>query len=100
MLAPDYDVLVDSPLEIGLHDSMEFEVDGQEWVPVCPATAGPASAAVHGYDESSDRLFVIEAGAPETVWLLDHAHSLVGNWGLAIILVTFLLKLAFYPLSE
>jgi YidC/Oxa1 family membrane protein insertase len=33
-------------------------------------------------------------------WLLDHAHSLVGNWGLAIILTTFLLKLLFYPLSE
>ena len=33
-------------------------------------------------------------------WLLDHAHSWVGNWGLAIILVTLLLKLAFYPLSE
>jgi YidC/Oxa1 family membrane protein insertase len=33
-------------------------------------------------------------------WLLDQAHSIVKNWGLAIILVTFLLKLLFYPLSE
>jgi YidC/Oxa1 family membrane protein insertase len=33
-------------------------------------------------------------------WLLEHAHSFVHNWGLAIILVTFLLKLMFYPLSE
>jgi len=33
-------------------------------------------------------------------WLLDHAHRLVGNWGFAIILVTVLLKLVFYPLSE
>ena len=33
-------------------------------------------------------------------WLLEHAHSFVRNWGLAIILVTFLLKLLFYPLSE
>ena len=33
-------------------------------------------------------------------WLLDHAHSIVRNWGLAIILVTFMLKLLFYPLSE
>ena len=33
-------------------------------------------------------------------WLLDHAHNIVRNWGLAIILVTFLLKLLFYPLSE
>ncbi|MEO8018289.1 MAG: membrane protein insertase YidC [Pseudomonadota bacterium] len=33
-------------------------------------------------------------------WLLDQAHSIVRNWGLAIMLVTFLLKLMFYPLSE
>jgi len=33
-------------------------------------------------------------------WLLNHVHSLVGNWGIAIIIVTMLLKLLFYPLAE
>jgi len=33
-------------------------------------------------------------------WLLQKIHNLFGNWGLAIVIVTFLLKLAFYPLSE
>jgi YidC/Oxa1 family membrane protein insertase len=33
-------------------------------------------------------------------WLLDKVHSLLGNWGWAIVIVTFLLKLMFYPLSE
>jgi YidC/Oxa1 family membrane protein insertase len=33
-------------------------------------------------------------------WLLEKAHAIVGNWGLSIIFVTFLLKLLFYPLSE
>ena len=33
-------------------------------------------------------------------WLLSQVQRLTGNWGVAIILVTFLLKLAFYPLSE
>ncbi|MGH8231266.1 MAG: membrane protein insertase YidC, partial [Steroidobacteraceae bacterium] len=33
-------------------------------------------------------------------WLLDHVHSLVRNWGFAIIIVTMLLKLLFYPLAE
>ncbi len=33
-------------------------------------------------------------------WLLDKVHGVVGNWGLAIILVTFLIKLVFYKLSE
>ncbi len=33
-------------------------------------------------------------------WLLDWLHSLVRNWGLAIILLTFLVKLVLYPLSS
>jgi len=33
-------------------------------------------------------------------WLLDTVHGLVHNWGLTIILVTFLIKLVFYKLSE
>jgi YidC/Oxa1 family membrane protein insertase len=33
-------------------------------------------------------------------WLLDKAHKIFGNWGVAIIAVTMLLKLALYPLSE
>ena len=32
-------------------------------------------------------------------WLLDKVHSYVRNWGIAIILVTFLIKLAFYKLT-
>jgi YidC/Oxa1 family membrane protein insertase len=33
-------------------------------------------------------------------WLLDRVHGLVGNWGFTIVIVTLLLKLLFYPLSE
>jgi YidC/Oxa1 family membrane protein insertase len=33
-------------------------------------------------------------------WLLEKVHGLLGNWGWAIVVVTFLLKLLFYPLSE
>jgi YidC/Oxa1 family membrane protein insertase len=33
-------------------------------------------------------------------WLLDKVHNFFGNWGWAIVIVTFLLKLVFYPLSE
>ena len=33
-------------------------------------------------------------------WLLDNVHKLVHNWGLTIILVTLLIKLVFYKLSE
>jgi len=33
-------------------------------------------------------------------WLLQQVHDVVGNWGWAIIIVTFLIKLAFYKLTE
>ncbi|MDH3713337.1 MAG: membrane protein insertase YidC [Gammaproteobacteria bacterium] len=33
-------------------------------------------------------------------WLLRKIHDYVGNWGLAIIVVTILIKLVFYKLSE
>ena len=33
-------------------------------------------------------------------WLLSKVHAGVGNWGWAIVIVTALLKLVFYPLSE
>ena len=32
-------------------------------------------------------------------WLLTYIHSIVQNWGVAIILLTLLVKLVFYPLS-
>jgi len=33
-------------------------------------------------------------------WLLKTIHQFIGNWGWAIVLVTVLIKLAFYKLSE
>ncbi|MBS3743747.1 MAG: membrane protein insertase YidC [Wenzhouxiangellaceae bacterium] len=33
-------------------------------------------------------------------WLLDHIQDFVKNWGLAIILLTLLIKLAFYKLTQ
>ncbi len=33
-------------------------------------------------------------------WLLEKVYSFVGNWGWSIIIVTFLLKLLFYKLTE
>ncbi|MDE2448868.1 MAG: membrane protein insertase YidC [Gammaproteobacteria bacterium] len=33
-------------------------------------------------------------------WLLSKVHAITGNWGVAIVLVTLLLKLVLYPLSE
>lgn len=34
------------------------------------------------------------------LWGLNHLHRWVGNYGIAIILLTFLIRLAFYPLTQ
>ncbi|MCL4121998.1 UNVERIFIED_CONTAM: hypothetical protein GTU68_008213 [Idotea baltica] len=32
-------------------------------------------------------------------WLLQHIHNILGNWGWSIIVLTMILKMAFFPLS-
>jgi YidC/Oxa1 family membrane protein insertase len=41
----------------------------------------------------------LTAIAKPIYWLLDRLHDLVGNWGWAIVLLTILIKTAFYPLQ-
>ncbi len=61
----------------------------------------------HQLEEASPRLYlvtdygnVMSTLARPLFWLLDHVHRLIGNWGWTIMVVTLLLKLLFYPLSE
>jgi YidC/Oxa1 family membrane protein insertase len=37
--------------------------------------------------------------AEPVFWCLEHLHTLIGNWGWAIIVLTLCIKLAFFPLS-
>ncbi|MGH6622859.1 MAG: membrane protein insertase YidC, partial [Burkholderiaceae bacterium] len=41
----------------------------------------------------------LTALAKPIYWLLEFLHRIVGNWGWAIVLLTVLIKAAFYPLS-
>ncbi len=41
----------------------------------------------------------LTAIAKPLFWLLDALHGMVGNWGWAIVLLTILVKLAFFPLQ-
>ncbi len=43
---------------------------------------------------------VITVIAKPLFWVMAQIHKLVGNWGLSIIFLTLLVKLAFYKLSE
>jgi YidC/Oxa1 family membrane protein insertase len=43
---------------------------------------------------------VLDILAKPIFWLMEKIHGVVGNWGLAIIFVTLIIKLIFYKLSE
>jgi YidC/Oxa1 family membrane protein insertase len=98
-----------------------LKIDGQQYL---LSVAGPLQSVAPGADATfNETLFVgpklqaqLEQTGPKLdlvadygvltilakplFWLLEQAHKLTGNWGWAIVLITFLLKLVFYPLSE
>lgn len=63
-----------------------------------PQEQAHLQAVAEGMDRTVDygRLYVI---AEPLFWLLSAIQKLVHNWGVAIILLTVLIKLVFYPLS-
>lgn len=69
-----------------------------------PLYAGPQeqqnlAALATGLDLAVDYGWLTVIAVP-LFWVLQWIHGLVGNWGVAIILLTVLIKLLFYPLSE
>jgi YidC/Oxa1 family membrane protein insertase len=98
-----------------------LKIEGQQYL---LSVAGPLQTAAPGADLTlNETLFVgpklqvqLEQTGPKLdlvadygvltllakplFWLLEQAHKLTGNWGWAIVLITLLLKLVFYPLSE
>jgi YidC/Oxa1 family membrane protein insertase len=68
-----------------------------------PLYAGPQeqrrlAAVAPGFDLVVDYGFLAIIAWP-LFWLLEKFHDLSGNWGVAIILLTVLIKLIFFPLS-
>jgi YidC/Oxa1 family membrane protein insertase len=121
LAAPQHDFVSAVVPPAGVPYRYTLNVQGNEFE---LATTGPMRSVAPGSTASYDfRLFVgpmlqaqLAATAPHfdlvanygrlTVlakplfWLLEQVHRLLHNWGVAIIIVTFLLKLLFYPLSE
>jgi YidC/Oxa1 family membrane protein insertase len=87
---------------------------GRVLVPVNVAAGASATVAVQLYTGPQEKRR-LEAAAPgmdlvvdygwlaiiawPLFWLLEKFHGLAGNWGVAIILLTVLIKILFFPLS-
>jgi YidC/Oxa1 family membrane protein insertase len=89
---------------IGATDLVPLEVaPGQTRVSKARLYAGPKEhkrleKAAPGLELTVDYGWLTVLSAP-LFWLLSHIHGLTGNWGWSIIILTVLIKLAFYPLS-
>ena len=63
-----------------------------------PQTANDLSAAAPGLEYAVDYGWLTVIAKP-LFWVLSSIEKIVHNWGVAIILLTVLIKLVFYPLS-
>jgi YidC/Oxa1 family membrane protein insertase len=104
-----------SPREFFLRPVGTGLVAGGVIVPVESAATGSAAGVtvpLYVGPQEHERLKVLALGLDLAVdygwlrilavplfWILKEIHAFVGNWGVAIILLTVLIKLAFYPLS-
>ena len=79
---------------------------------IAPGASGTVTVPLYAGPEEQRKLAAIAPGLDLTVdygwltviavplfWVLEWLHQWVGNWGVAIILLTVIIKLLFYPLS-
>ena len=79
---------------------------------IAPGASGAVTVSLYAGPQEQDALKEIAPGLNLTVdygwltvvaaplfWLLQFLHKWVGNWGVAIILLTVLIKAVFFPLS-
>ncbi|OWW22251.1 membrane protein insertase YidC [Noviherbaspirillum denitrificans] len=79
---------------------------------VAPGATASLDAKLYSGPQETDRLEKLAPGlelvkdygwltilAKPIFWLMDQIHKVLGNWGWTIIVLTILIKLAFFPLS-
>lgn len=79
---------------------------------IAPGASGYISSQLYAGPQNQERMSKLAPGLDLTVdygwltiiaaplfWLLSSIYQWVGNWGVAIILLTLIIKLFFYPLS-
>ncbi|TWI57676.1 YidC/Oxa1 family membrane protein insertase [Pseudomonas duriflava] len=81
-------------------------------ISVAPGTKAETSATLYAGPKLQEHLKDLSPGLELTVdygflwfiaqpifWLLQHIHSILGNWGWSIIVLTIIIKAIFFPLS-
>ena len=74
--------------------------DFKETLFIGPKLQDQLVAIAPDLDRTADYGTYLTVLARPLFWMLAQVHRLVGNWGFTIIIVTFLIKLCFYPLAQ
>jgi YidC/Oxa1 family membrane protein insertase len=74
--------------------------DFKETLFIGPKLQDQLAATAPELDRTADYGTYLTALARPLFWMLAQVHRIVGNWGFTIIIVTFLIKLCFYPLAQ
>jgi YidC/Oxa1 family membrane protein insertase len=98
-----FDKLDKNLYRVGMTSSLDMIAAGGTQIQTAKLFMGPDDETIlrpisPGFELIKDygRLTII---AKPIFWFLTQIHSVVGNWGWAIIILTVLIKLAFFPLS-
>jgi len=98
-----FDKLDKNLYRVGMTSTLEMIPSGGSQTQTAKLFIGPDDETIlrpisPGFELIKDygRLTII---AKPIFWFLTQIHSVVGNWGWAIIILTVLIKLAFFPLS-
>lgn len=95
-LAPRYMVTLMGPVQtIAAGASASFD----QRLYVGPKEQNRMAEVAPGFDLAVDYGFFTFLSKP-LFWVMDWLHGLVGNWGVSIVLLTLLVRLAMYKLSE
>ncbi|MEK9939994.1 MAG: membrane protein insertase YidC, partial [Methylotenera sp.] len=97
------DKLSSNIYRIGTKSTLQTIQPGSELIIPARLFAGPQTkrdlnATAPGLEYTVDYGWLTVIASP-LFWLLDKIHSVVNNWGIAIILLTILIKAAFFRLS-
>lgn len=95
--------LTDGLFSVGAIVDLPQIVAGEKKTLNVPLFAGPEetraiNAVAPGFDLVKDYGWFTIIAKP-LFWVLDQIHSVVGNWGWAIVILTILIKAIFFPLS-
>jgi YidC/Oxa1 family membrane protein insertase len=90
-------------LDTAEHKQFQWYIGPKDTRVMTAAKYGEMAEVIHFADYGRSffyRLFLTAYVAPVLLWIMTFFHTIVGNWGIAIILLTIVVKAAVFPIMR